>query len=203
MNAIIKKFTQDYTSSTIKADTILEAKSNKLDAFKIAEKQENNELYVIYKAMQDNADKYFTCHDINDILQKGTNIASRIFRKLEAGGLIKQVESVIGLNGVSITAFKIVDASVNLDLNKVKEYTKKQEEDKDILNKINRINEQLLLNTNIDYKTKQKIVATLLSIYVNYKTKQKIVNMFNSENIEKLSINESLTLINNILMKFA
>jgi hypothetical protein len=75
----------------------------------IKDKKEKNELLKVFTEMRDNPDKNFNCHDIAKILNTGTNTSSRIFRKLEINGLIKNVGLFTNdVTNKSITHYKII-----------------------------------------------------------------------------------------------
>lgn len=146
---------------------------------KIADKQQN-ESVTVYNAMRI-AMTPFTCHDVDGLLGKGTNIASRIFNSLMRAGYIKSNGNVQGLHGSAVGSYIVVDPEIDLDLELIRKLNKTTTEQKEVLSKIAEINENLILSnsTEIDAKVRQKVAAQqMLVINAFINQKEECVNMF-------------------------
>lgn len=198
---MIKKYKESFAANTQQTFSSLEAKNDaRNESYVKAEQKHSSELKTVYNAMRD-ANRSFTCHDINNVLQSGTNIASRIFKSLENAGLIKCVGTQKSELNTTVTAYIVINSDVEFDSEKIKMYNKKTVEERTILNKINEINEILLKKNLIEIglKTRQKIAAQMMLV-INAKVQDYNVcaDLFSidNKNIDlKICLNKILELL--------
>ena len=149
-------------------------KSNKDIYFTdIKDKKENHELKRVFKKMKEKEFKMFNCHDIAEILGGGTNIASRVFKRLEINGLIKSC----GNHSNNVTNKKIAhyivkkDAIFNINKNtekKAKDLYKYKKQIQDIISCL------CASNSKIEEKHIIRTMSTLTNILIKLQNNYEI-----------------------------
>ena len=163
MNNLIEKNKLRFVKEENKLDynTVNSASIAKKEAYEKVVKKQNNELSKVYDAMRADTNKSFNCHDIDQILGSGTNIASRIFRTLEASGYIKNTGLTKSELNTSVTSYKVIDVDKELDMQAIKTAVKKTDELNNVLRLLNKISSNMcqIDLTSFDSKILTKIAA--------------------------------------------
>lgn len=148
---------------------------------KIQNGKEISELEFLYKVMCDNPKFDFCLDQIEDIFGK-TNISSRLFKKLEVNGLIKEVDAQLNKNKVKVKHYRVIDNNKRFS---IKKEIKLNKEIRDIEKDIHKI-VRFCINPEIEYNNKNKIMRMTMDI-INYLGKGediseiRIINLFDTE----------------------
>ncbi len=158
---------------------------------KIQNGKEISELEYLYKIMCDNPSFEFCSDQIADIFGN-TNIASRLFNKLQVNNLIICLGGKKNKNGTQAIHYKVLDANKRFSIKK--EIALKKEV-KDVEKEIHKII-RFCINPDINYASKKKILNMTICIIDELgKGKKlediKIYNLF-SKDIERMYATEYL-----------
>lgn len=143
----------------------------------VENKKEINELEHLYNVMCTFSDVPF-CLDHIDLIFGKTNISSRLFRKLEVNGLVRDIGGRINKNNVNVKHYQIIDVNKRFC---IKKEIKLNKEIRDIEKDVQKI-VRFCINPNIEYKAKGKIMRMTMDV-VN-----KIGSGENMEEIELINI---------------
>lgn len=147
----------------------------------VENKKEINELEHLYNVMCKFPEIPF-CLDHIDLIFGKTNISSRLFRKLEVNGLVRDIGGRINKNNVNVKHYEIVDVNKRFS---IKKEIKLNKEIRDIEKDIHKI-VRFCINPEIEYNNKNKIMRMTMDI-INYLGKGediseiRIINLFDTE----------------------
>ena len=112
--------------------------------------------------MTQEPDKAFTCHDINRLLKSGTNIASRIFRKLEVNKLIYcSGDTYAPETNKTVTGYKVIDSNKKFVLT-ITDLPKVEKDDTLLAMKYLASIGKYLIEKPVDLADRKKLLAMLL-----------------------------------------
>lgn len=156
------------------------AKNNQLQSLGESENNHNNECKKVYETMVKEKIP-FTCHEVSKVIGYGTNASSRIFRKLEANGLIKYNGDIVSeVSRKKVTSYIVVDYKKEFVLTH-NEFKKVERNERELAEIYVKQITKFLLTKPLSLDERKKCLSVLLITtdkFANNRLNESTINLF-------------------------